>query len=1706
LEGHVGAQYLLPLLSGGEGRGLPGVVISRVAFQQAALGHPMDDVVVLGRDGQGRPATLELQAKRTINFTSSDKNFGDVMAFACRAMAKPDFASTRYELAVAISRTSTRIEQHVQDVLRWARDYQDAGSFFRRLNLPGTTHQEKRDFVAALRGHMQAAGALHDDISVWRLLSRFQVLAFDFEQPGSVCAQWARDRCALALATHDQGRAGEFLEALQQIALQVDASGGNLDAASLRHRLTGERGFRLAGDRRLHAARERIAETSRSALDDIDTQVHGIALDRSVYIAQALSALEQGRYLEIRGAGGVGKSAILKELAARVGIESRVMVVAPYRVPPGGWSAMQAQLGCDAAARDLLGDLAADGGGTLFIDGLDRIDDLGQQRTVIDLIRAAAEVPGFRVVATVRPEFDADARAWLPVTAMGTLGHASTLMVEELDDEEVEHLREANGVLAALLRPNHPAGKLVRNLYRLNRLARALPADATAASEAQMAWQWWSTGDSPDVPGQVARRRVLHALAKHSLTMSSPMDASTSPDEAIAALASSGSLRMLTTALIEPAHDVLRDWAVGCLLFEDTAAIDTLPLMLPAPARLIRGVEIAACLHVERERNEAAWRSFVDRVSPAGAHGSWRRAALLALARSERAGDLLNRTLPALAHNAAGLLSELVRAAITTDSQPAAPLWAALGLDTKFLTEDFVMPRGPSWGNLVSWSLAAGDRLPPAAVPQFVDLYRRWSMAFGGVDPVSPRLVDQLYGWLAVAESRNHRHSASMEEYIANKEAAGISLNTAQEEDLRVAFLAFCRLRPALAESYLRAMATRRHRRGPFSHLLQFVGTLPTAAPRALADLFLDVLVEGDSEEEDRRSGLRQDFSNWDRDYFPASPTRPPFLALLQADKEQGLRLVHGIVAHVLRRRSNGQNPGENRITIPFATGRRTFPWVQSYMMSRSWDTNIVPSALMALEAWAHLRIEAGEAVQGVIDDVLGPEGSPAAYLLVAVDVMLSHWPASRECLAPFAASAELLALDRDRFGQDCVSPQVSASWVRPEPAGPIQLENLQRRPSRSTPLDAVLLDFGAYGPATTREAMHAALLEDVTRLGPPSADCRGFADPRAAAMSAMNRLELKNYVHEPNSDGRPSITYVPPPDEAQLFGTLQAEAARDNEETSLHAELTSALGRSPCPTDLIDRGIRWGMREATAAPVAQAGVDLAWSERSKLIVAVLVLREGSAAQKAEAGDWARALLMEAAARAPAEEAFPQPFPHNETAIVAAGLLVICRAADDRATLERLLHLATRRSSGMSTVLGAELHAGRSVRPEVLRSLVRLGLASAIYALAPPFDDDFIGEGSMADRHQAREAERKEADRSKLLDLVSMELAWLTEQGPEPDWPQLPDPRQPRRRRLLLVTEAEDSEVPRPEQQREFAFSSGAGAPWLALAKDLWRTTEPALLQGMVRHCWQWTAAANGVGAKPDDEPGEEPYEWNDAYFAAALTAAVSTEPAALDELVYQPLAQLPEERFLDALEPTLHAVDQLWLAIRVLPDAAALSLRTVLMPRLTATRAWRRLEGDPSVGIEMQLGGAVAAMFMGQHLIGQGPRCYVPVGEAARAYQLMPLLTPLVEQAGGSLFVAMAFLRLLDLDPHLDRLEALSRAVNAWWNAQGANNAFWIDHGVGRRVYQWIDAAIGAGPVPRSVLDGPELTGILDVLTRCGTPLVKALEDRVEAIRSSLP
>lgn len=1686
LEAHVGAQYLVPLLTSGEARGLPGVVVSRVQFQRSALGHPMDDVIVTGHDALGRPATLEIQAKRTVTFTAGDRVFADVVALAGRAARKPEFAG-RYELAIAIARTSTRIEQHVQETLRWAREHLRPAEFFSRLNQPGGAHQAMRDFTEAFRTHLRAAGGECGDEDVWRLLARFQVLAFDLEQPGSLSSLLARERCAMLLAPSDAGRAATLWDALGQIALQTDAVGGDLDKDSLRRRLVDERGFRLGGERSLHRPRERLAEMTDHTLAAIETTVHGVRIDRTDRITAVEAALESSRYLEIRGAGGVGKSGVLKQLALRMSQQARVIVVAPNRVRGGGWGELAEQLGCDATAREFLTDLAADGSAMLFIDGLDRFDDRREQATVSDLIRTAALVPGFRVVATARPDFDSDARRWLPGEALRDLGEAPALMIDELSDVEVAQLSGADEALAALFRRDHPARHLVRNLYRLDRLSRARdPLDRVPFSEAEMALQWWRSGDAAHADGRHERRLLLRALALHALTSSTPLDSSAFAGTTIAALVHSGSLRESGDRL-ELAHDVLRDWALGCLLFEHPEHLDSLALDAPAPTRLGRAVEIAARLHLERSDDATAWQALLNRVTSVGSHGSWRRTVLLAPARTEVAGDVLTRCLPALADNHAALLIELVRTALIVDSQSGVRRWAALGVDTAKFPRDFIIPAGPAWRHLVEWSLAQGNALPHDAVPQVVDLYGRWCMACLGLDDLSPQLVARMHAWLVVVENRNHPPTRNYREWREAQDAPGLSMSGPQEEELRGTFLSWCRLQPGLAQAYLRSVAAHPNRHTIFRPLISLIGTAASAAPRELADLFLSALPEGDVEDRDR---VRDLFAHWDLDYFPASPARKPFLDLLDAHPEEGLRLVRGVLAHAVKRRARGQQVGDNRIVIPFSTGTRAFHWIRSYTWSRDHDSHIVASALMALEAWAHRRVERGEPIERVIADVLGPDGSPLAVVLVAIDVLISHWPESRAALWPFAASARLLALDRQRYAQDHLDRQSRPLWVRPEPVGGATLDSLRGRGSRLNPLDAVVGEYGQHGPDDVRLAMRNALLAEVRQLGDPDEDS-DLTDPRFAAMSALNLLDPANYSTIAGEDGTPVVVYTPPRDEAELRRRRHADVTRNTVQTALYVQLAQAIRERTCDREVLSRGIAWATGSDGDALADLNADDVA---RTRLIVAALVLRDGSEEDKLAHRAWALALLLESATSTEPEEPFRQ-FPFNTASIAATGLLVAQREGVDQ-VLRPLLELAARRDAGMAAVLDSHLKRDPNLDSRLVHSLVRLGLTSTIVALAQPSEDGPIE--TYRERLDASEQARRESEARRLGNAVGAELAWLGGHRDEPVWPVLPQPLAPRPRSVIRL----GGESPPPRRRRaikrSFVLDQAAASQWISLASALWAATAPDTLRGLLRHCWAWTADANGMGCEPDEEPAESVHNWNDAYFKAAVHLAVSV-PAYTQEVLLDPVIQLPEARFFDAIAAVIHGLDLLWLQAHRVEDAQALSIRQALAQRFLLTRGWKWHEHDLSHGAEMHLADALAALFAGHVVPGQGPRCYVPPEEAHRLHMLVPLLADIAQRGAASTYVAIAFMEAMTVRPVPSHLPLMSRVVSAWHAVHAESADFWVDHRVGQRVCEWIDGAAFDAKALKAGANHASTVAMVDLLLRCGIHGAVELDDRLK-------
>ena len=181
--------------------------------------------------------------------------------------------------------------------------------------------------------------------------------------------------------------------------------------------------------------------------------------------------------------------------------------------------------------------------------------------------------------------------------------------------------------------------------------------------------------------------------------------------------------------------------------------IERLPLDRPAPAALARGVELAARMALERAADGTRWQSLVERLSREGTHGSWRRAVLLALVRSEIGPELLTRVSDLLLADRASVLRELIRIVMAVDVQPASKLFAAVGVDPATIPASLNVPSGPSWYRLIIWLLSLGEGLPAAAIPDVVDLYTAWSSGMLGLDPLTPLLLQRLYHWLTEIET-----------------------------------------------------------------------------------------------------------------------------------------------------------------------------------------------------------------------------------------------------------------------------------------------------------------------------------------------------------------------------------------------------------------------------------------------------------------------------------------------------------------------------------------------------------------------------------------------------------------------------------------------------------------------------------------------------------------------------------------------------------------------------------------------------------------------------------------------------------------------------------------------------------------------------------------------------------------------------------------
>jgi len=705
----------------------------------------------------------------------------------------------------------------------------------------------------------------------------------------------------------------------------------------------------------------------------------------------------------------------------------------------------------------------------------------------------------------------------------------------------------------------------------------------------------------------------------------------------------------------------------------------------------------------------------------------------------------------------------------------------------------------------------------------------------------------------------------------------------------------------------------------------------------------------------------------------------------------------------------------------------------------------------MALEAWAHRRIESGDSFEIVLKDVLGPPGSCAAYLLVAVDLIISHWPNSTTSAAEFLGCPELLCLDHGRQVHDQFEEPDFFGYkaLQVEPSGAVSLAELKKRVSRRVALDGLIGNY-AFSVDQSQLARLKSLLRDAAaRLGPASAHA-DLGCPEFMVLHALNLANPTNWpeVDAEHNDGSKSRArrYVSPASEVAHLQALRDVAAEDSTEFAFQTSIALAIDDpSRLPFEQLQAAVAWASRSATTPPMDEGNAALQRMRREAVLgTAMMVMRNGDSALVKEYGAWARTQLQDALASDDRDHVLEvrAGLRFNPIAIAYSGLIYALTHRNTLDDVRTLLEVAAGDHHAAAHGFGASVHVLLAVDARLPCAVLRCALRACV---VPVYRWD-ISDDDKASRTEAMKTAAQVA--------VDAEMAWIQGYGPEPAWPTFPkrDIRLTRRLRLRITTplsleEALEPEAPPPTEEVHLQ----SAALWLRQVKSLGNVDNATWLSAVASAYMPWTIEANGGGLADGEEVENLPSEWNGAFFSLAARCTIGLAAAQVADLVTTPIAGLPDRNFFDVLADFLRSFDEVYFHGSSVDSAIAVATRSALADRLMTCRGWKRLIGTKEVTIEWHIAPAIATLFFNDYQFGGNTKSYLFEKGAERIEPFLPVLSRLVV-SGPSPFVALVLLNVLAVAPRPAQLGLLLQAARTWLATYPDFRLFWIDHGIGKR------------------------------------------------------
>lgn len=1142
LEPRIASHYLAALIAEAGARGVLGTVVA-VKTQQSEIDAPLDDLVIDGRLPDGTATRLDLQITTTLSFTGSDDKWADIVPRAWATFRRTGFDGGTDRIGVAVSQTTTKLERSIQPLLARARHAADAAQFRRRLAAPNCSNSDQRDFQALLDTLVLAEEPTATDEDILEFMKAVTIIAFDLDQEDA-----SRDRLAaidqLSPVVGGAVDARRAWGALTDMASRVIPTGGGVDRTDVARELQAQ-AIAVGSDRAHVELISALHEESRLALAGIRDTIAGRRISRNTLQAEVLDGLAAVRLLRVVGQHGAGKSAVLKQLALDESAGAPILVLRDLRVTGGGWPAHAAKFGAAAPIATILREIGLAGSRTLFIDGADRMDAAAQV-TVNDVLKTIAETPdldGWRIVMTMREENAQRVDGWLDPDANATLS-SRTIRVEGFDEEEVAEAAEAIPALRPLLADPRSYDTVLRRPFFLDALSR-LPTAGGAAirSEVDLVELWWEHGgaDGADFAPAQGRRNVLLALGDQLLANPGlPLAIRDIDPTALDELLRAGVLRQVETGItVAFAHDIYEEWVLERVLRQRRSDIAAAIRDGRQDLQLARPLQLLAAFLLERSEDGDQWAALLQAVSADDLRATWSRVVLAAPVRSVRSGEMLDRVEAALLRDDGRLLGRLILSVRTTETVRDLrfldeSLFPHLSTDQREqYASEAAGPEVVGWMRLISWLMPRLGALPHAIDAELVPLFDSWA---GALPPVLARhaFVPAIAAWalgrLGDADTSDDRDRASWTGWRGGRDA------------FRALLLKCAGGAPDVVRGYLAAISGRaigRIRKQIVDNSVGVAAALPDAVTSFIRRAYF---LDHDRPPERPRSMMRErsETLGFDeqQDFYPALPSRPPFLQLLRTDADAGLEFIRSVCNHAMDGwRRSWRRSGETAIPIVVDLGEGDWEfWGDdgSYRWFRGGShVHILDTALLALDAWAHERLAAGDALDDICRRVArGNECN--AVLGICAGLCLADLNAAVGSAVAFALVTHpaLWTWDISRQVLDMQSPSNEIGYWGGSAFLAEALRTLNKLPHRQHTVRDLSIYFAAIVPEETRTAYAAAIGTFLDRVPYGTAEERDDpvrAKARRDSFDALRQQADPANLVRGEQDGRPYITIRPP-------------------------------------------------------------------------------------------------------------------------------------------------------------------------------------------------------------------------------------------------------------------------------------------------------------------------------------------------------------------------------------------------------------------------------------------------------------------------------------------------------------------------------------------------------------------------------------------------